>query len=149
MPHDRLKAWADRIRARGLTLHLDAPDAAGFRDCTLHTAVDRLPGLVRLPGQRLCVSVHAAADIDAAVAAGADLLLWGHVYATPSKPGRSGRGIAALAAAVRQAAPCPLIAVGGIGPADEAAVLAGGAAGWAAIRAPFAPYGSGQGVVSR
>ncbi len=142
LPHGRLEALVTQIRERGLALHLDAADAVGFGDCTVHTAINSLSGLARQPGQRLCVSVHNAADIDAAVVAGADVLLWGHVFATPSKPGRPGHGLTALAAAARQAAPRPLLAVGGIRLLDEAAILAAGAAGWAAIRAPFRRYGS-------
>lgn len=140
---------AGLIRQRGLALHLDAAEADDFPDCTVHASAAMLPGRRRAAGQRLCVSVHDDPEIDAARRAGADLLLWGHVFATPSKSGRVGRGLAALTAAVERASPLPLIAVGGLGLGHEEAVLATGAAGLAAIRAPFGGRNVAQGDISR
>ncbi len=59
------------------------------------------------------VSVHSLAEARAAAAAGADYLLAGHVFATPSKPGVAGRGtgfVREIAAAVG----IPVVAIGGI-----------------------------------
>lgn len=78
------------------------------------------------------VSTHAPAEIALAAAAGADFALFGPVHPTPSKAGAQGE--AALGRAVAAAA-IPVLAIGGIGPAEIAAVRATGAAGVAVIRA--------------
>jgi thiamine-phosphate pyrophosphorylase len=79
-------------------------------------------------------STHAVAEARAAGAGGADYVVFGPVLATPSKEGiLPPRGFAALAEAVR-AAGVPTVAVGGLGPSEESAVRAAGAAGFAAIR---------------
>jgi len=77
-------------------------------------------------------SVHAP---EAAVAsAGADYLLAGHVYPSASHPGSPPLGVAGLAAIVA-AAPCPVLAVGGIEADNVAAAIGAGAAGVAVIGA--------------
>lgn len=84
------------------------------------------------------VSTHAAPEVTAAVAAGADFVTFGPVYATPSKAAY-GRplGVAALAAVCRETT-LPVYALGGVTPARRAEVLAAGAAGCAAISAVLA-----------
>ncbi|MFN8592334.1 MAG: sulfur carrier protein ThiS [Thermomicrobiales bacterium] len=77
-------------------------------------------------------AVHDTAG--ARAAAGADYLLAGHVYPSASKPGQPPLGLAGLAAIVA-AAPCPVLAIGGITPERVAAVIATGAAGIAVIGA--------------
>lgn len=76
-------------------------------------------------------SIHRVAD---AAAAGdrADYLIFGTVFATASKPGRTPVGPTALAAAVR-ATPAPVLAVGGVTADTAGAVARAGAAGVAAI----------------
>jgi thiamine-phosphate pyrophosphorylase len=71
-----------------------------------------------------------------AIAAGADYIGCGAVFATASKDEAAGEqiGTAGLAAMVR-ASDAPVIAIGGIGPRNVAAVAATGAAGCAAIGA--------------
>ncbi len=80
-------------------------------------------------------SVHARAEAIAAAGEGADYLVFGPVYDTPSKrafgPPQGLRALAEVADAVR----CPVLAVGGITPARAAEVLAAGASGVAVIGA--------------
>jgi thiamine-phosphate pyrophosphorylase len=80
----------------------------------------------------LGVSVHDVAGAVAAAAAGADYVTFGHVFPTPSKPGLPPQGLAALRAVV-EAVDIPVLAIGGIGPANAAEVLAVGCAGVAVI----------------
>jgi len=73
-------------------------------------------------------SIH---DVEGAIAAesgGADFVVAGHVFDTPSKPGQPGRGIdwlGRVAAAVR----IPVIGIGGIDATNLADVLTVGAHG--------------------
>jgi thiamine biosynthesis protein ThiS len=77
-------------------------------------------------------SVHSP---DGAVAAiGADYVLAGHVYPSPSKPGLLPLGLRGLAAIVA-VAPCPVIAVGGITPEGVSDIMRTGARGVAVIGA--------------
>jgi thiamine-phosphate pyrophosphorylase len=79
-------------------------------------------------GALVGVSTHAPAE---PAATGADFVFFGPVYATP---GKVAQGDAALAAAVA-AAHVPVLAIGGIGAREAAAVRTAGAAGVAVIRA--------------
>lgn len=79
-------------------------------------------------------SVHSRAEAVAAVAAGADYVTFGHVFATGSKPGAAARGLRALAEVVA-AVPAPVLAIGGITAANVGEVLRTGCAGVAVIRA--------------
>lgn len=81
---------------------------------------------------RLGCSVHSAAEAAEAAEQGADYVLFGHVFATGSKPGLAPRGTAALAETVA-ASPVPVIAIGGIEPANVEEVLATGCAGVAVL----------------
>ncbi len=82
--------------------------------------------------QQVGVSVHSVGEAVAAANGGADYLLFGHVYATVSHPGRPGRGLPALRAVV-EAVDIPVLAIGGIDPARVREVMAMGCAGVAAI----------------
>ena len=75
-------------------------------------------------------SAHSDDEIDGA--AGADYMIFGTVFSTPSKPGVDGQGLDALRRAVERFHG-PVLAVGGITPANAPSVLATGAAGYAAI----------------
>jgi thiamine-phosphate pyrophosphorylase len=77
-------------------------------------------------------SVHDEAG--AAAASGADWLIFGHVFATPSKPGREPAGLKRLATVVA-ATDRPVIAIGGIDAGRARAVLARGARGVAVVGA--------------
>ena len=80
------------------------------------------------------VSTHDEAQVRAAVAAGADYLGYGPVFATRTKMNPDPvQGIQALARACALAAPVPVVAIGGITPASAAALAAAGAAAACAI----------------
>jgi thiamine-phosphate pyrophosphorylase len=78
-------------------------------------------------------SVHSRDEAAAAVGAGADFLVVGSIYQTPSHPARAAAG----PELVRQCASLgrPVIAIGGITPERAVEVKAAGAYGVAAIRA--------------
>lgn len=91
-------------------------------------------GLVkdRWPELRVGCSVHSPQEAAEAFLQGADYVLFGHVFATASKRGQPGRGLAALGEAAR-CSPGPVIAIGGIEPGHAPALLAHDAAGWAVM----------------
>jgi thiamine-phosphate pyrophosphorylase len=70
----------------------------------------------------------------AAESAGADYLIAGHVFVTASKPDRPPIGLAGLERIVA-AAPCPVLAIGGISAGNVGDVLTAGAHGAAVISA--------------
>lgn len=70
----------------------------------------------------------------AAAATGVDYLLAGHIYSSASKPGKTPLGLERLAAIVA-AAPCPVLAIGGITAERVAEVVRAGAHGVAVIGA--------------
>lgn len=77
-------------------------------------------------------STHAASEAETAAADGADYVVLGPIYATPSKAAYGAPlGIAALGAT---RVPCPVLAIGGIDPETVAAVRTAGAHGVAVIR---------------
>lgn len=79
-------------------------------------------------GGQLGASVHSAAEAVEAQQLGADYLVAGHVFATACKPGMEPRGLPWLREVCRLAT-LPVLAVGGIAPANAAAVREAGAAG--------------------
>jgi thiamine-phosphate pyrophosphorylase len=86
------------------------------------------------PGFLIGASTHSVAEARAAEADGADFVVFGPVYDTPSKRVYGApQGLGALEA-VASAVSRPVIAVGGITPARVREVLAVGAAGVAVIR---------------
>lgn len=78
-------------------------------------------------------SVHSADEAARARDEGADFVLLGHVFETPSHPGRAALGLDELGRAVR--AGLPVIAIGGIDAARARQAREAGAWGVAAIRA--------------
>lgn len=89
------------------------------------------------PGFLIGASVHSTAEARQAAAEGADFVVFGPVYDTPSKR-RYGppQGLAALEAAAA-AVPRPVLAVGGITPERVPEVRGAGAAGVAVIGAIY------------
>lgn len=86
-----------------------------------------------LLGQRLVGrSVHSVEGALAAEADGADFVIFGPVWASPSHPGQEPRGVGALAE-VATAVSIPVIAIGGVTPKHATECLSAGAAGHAAI----------------
>jgi thiamine-phosphate pyrophosphorylase len=95
------------------------------------SAARRILGAGRLVG----VSTHDPDEAHAAVAAGADYLGVGPVFATTSKArALAPRGLE-LVRVVRAAVDCPLVAIGGITPTTAPAVIAAGADAVAMIAA--------------
>lgn len=86
-----------------------------------------------LPGIRAGVSVHSADAAREAEEAGADWCVAGPAFATASHPGHAGGG-AALITAVVAATGLPVVAIGGITPAEVPPMLQAGAHGVAAVR---------------
>ena len=78
-------------------------------------------------------SVHSLPEARTAVEEGADYLLLGHVYATPSHPARQPLGLEVVRAV--SSLGVPVIAIGGITPSHARELRAAGAYGIAAIRA--------------
>lgn len=78
-------------------------------------------------------STHDTAQVARAGAEGADYVLFGPVFETPSHPGHPGLGLAALREASASSA-VAVVAIGGIDRTRAEACLASGAAGYAAIR---------------
>jgi thiamine-phosphate diphosphorylase len=87
-----------------------------------------------LPELPLGVSVHSVDEAIAAAAAGAAWLVLGTIFASVSHPGEPGVGPALLGEASRLAG-VPVIAIGGINPANASACVAAGAHGVAVISA--------------
>jgi thiamine-phosphate pyrophosphorylase len=119
-----------------------ALDAAG-----VHLAGHSLPTVQArriLGAQKLLgVSTHSLEEARRAAAEGADFVVFGPVFATPSKLAYGPpQGLQQLATVVRQVS-IPVLAIGGIEPANLAQVMQAGAYGVAMIRAVLAapdPY---------
>lgn len=132
---------ARAIVALGATLlvndRLDVALAAGAAG--VHLPEDGLDiATARALGARMIgCSRHRPADAAAAEAAGADLVILGPIFATPSKPGVTPLGVAALAEArAAMTGRATLCAIGGIDdPARARDARAAGATAIAAIRA--------------
>ncbi|MCG7381118.1 thiamine phosphate synthase [Paenibacillus sp. ACRRY] len=86
---------------------------------------------------RLGISVHSLHEAREAEERGADYLFYGHVFSSSSKPGIKPRGLSALLE-ICSAVSIPVIAIGGIEPANIAAVRAAGASGAAVISSIWA-----------
>jgi 8-oxo-dGTP diphosphatase len=121
-------------------LLLDPP--AAFRNrlgevvAGLHMPVRFLPRLTGRPvpdSMWFGVSCHSAAELTAAVEAGADYAFLGNVLPTGSHPGQPGLGWEKFAEQVADL-PLPVYGIGGLGLSDLDAAWAAGAQGIAAIR---------------
>ncbi|HET7553951.1 MAG TPA: thiamine phosphate synthase [Gemmatimonadaceae bacterium] len=88
---------------------------------------------IAAPKLPLGASVHSVEEAVAAANSGADWIVAGHVYSTPSHPGQPGRGVE-LVSAITAATTIPCIAIGGIRPKHVPALRAAGAHGVAVIR---------------
>lgn len=83
----------------------------------------------------LGASCHSVEEAREAVALGATYLTAGHVFATTCKAGLPGRGVEFLAQ-VCAAVPCPVYAIGGVGPENLPALAQAGAKG-GCVRSPL------------
>lgn len=79
-------------------------------------------------------AVHSVEGARAAADEGVDLVVFGHVFDTPSKAGVPGRGIGMLRDVCAAAAPLPVFALGGITVARVPDVRAAGAFGVGVMR---------------
>lgn len=87
------------------------------------------------PGLLLGVSTHSTAEAARARDAGADFVVLGPVFDTPSKRAYGPPlGLETLTAAARSLAPLPVVAVGGVNLGNAREVFRAGARGLAAIR---------------
>jgi thiamine-phosphate pyrophosphorylase len=116
-----------------ITVHGDIAAAAEAGAAGVHLPAGAAPSAARArlgPGALIGVSAHAPAELDAAAQAGADYATLSPIFPSASKPGYGPPlGLAALAGP----SPIPVIALGGIEPANAAACLAAGAAGLAVM----------------
>lgn len=113
---------------------IDVALAAGADGAHLPAASFPIAVARRLLGPTAWIgrSTHAASEAATAAADGADYVVLGPIYATPSKAAYGAPlGIAALGAT---RLPCPVVAIGGIEPEAVAALRAAGADGVAVIR---------------
>jgi len=95
----------------------------GIQLTTRSIPVDRVRN--RFPELRIGQSVHSLTEAATAEQAGADYVMYGHIFETGSKPGVPPRGLHALKQIVDQAT-IPVIAIGGIKPDNLQEVLATG-----------------------
>ena len=102
----------------------------------VHLTASSIPaGMVRGSfGTQLIIgfSAHTAEEVRNAGRSGADLVVYGPVFPTPGKG--PAKGIEELRRVVSAVAPFPVVALGGIEPANCREVLRAGAAGIAGIR---------------
>ncbi|HEX6534456.1 MAG TPA: thiamine phosphate synthase [Gemmatimonadaceae bacterium] len=113
---------------------VDLARAARARGVQLTSRSLRVADARRIaPDLAVGASVHAAPEACVAAEEGADWVVAGHVYATPSHAGMPGRGVA-LVRSVVAASRAPCIAIGGVRPEHVGALIAAGAHGVAVIR---------------
>jgi thiamine-phosphate pyrophosphorylase len=132
---------ASACRAAGCAFIVnDRPDVARLVEADgVHLGQEDVPVAAAravLPaGAWVGVSTHDDAELDRALAEGADYVGWGPVFETASKSGApAARGVAALRAAVaRVAGRVPVVAIGGITAENAGEVAAAGALAWAVI----------------
>jgi len=86
------------------------------------------------PEARIGVSAHTGAEAAAAARDGADFVVMGTIFPTPSHRGLPATGISGLRDAVRAARPVPVVAIGGIDPPRTGAAIEAGAHGVAVVR---------------
>lgn len=126
---------------------VDVAMAGGARGVHLASRSMRATDARRLLGSDawIGVSVHRVEEGEDAARQGADYLLAGTLFATPSHPGRRGTGtewLRSLAAAGR-----PVIGIGGVTPERVRPVLDAGAAGVAVLRGVWAAGRAGPAVM--
>lgn len=144
LPEDQYQALAAQVMAlcqkAGVPciLHtfVGAARALGARAIHLPLPVLRtLSARERAAFPVLGASCHSVEEAREAVALGATYLTAGHVFATTCKAGLPGRGVEFLAQ-VCAAVPCPVYAIGGVGPENLPALAQAGAKG-GCVRSPL------------
>lgn len=132
------KAVTERLRGRGTLVFVnDRADIAACAGAGVHLTTRSLTAeVVRAtmgPGILIGVSTHSQQEAQAAERGGADFVVFGPVFETPSK---AAYGEAVGPAALRRVATSssiPVIALGGINPTNFREALDAGAAGVAGI----------------
>lgn len=128
----------DRARRAGgwcvVNRRVDVAMAAGAQGVQLGSGALPPREARRLLGPAVAVGVsgHAPGDVRRARRAGANLVVLGTIYPTPSHPDRPGAGLSRIAAG--RDAGLPVVAIGGVTPERVPAVLGAGADGVAALR---------------
>jgi thiamine-phosphate pyrophosphorylase len=138
---ERLKALCERY---GAELYVNdridvalAVDADGVQLAATSVPLEAARSLLG-PRKRIGVSVHQLREAEEAAGRGADFVLFGPVYFTPSKASYGPpQGLARLRE-VAAAVPCPVYAIGGIKPENVAAVMESGVRGVALVSAILA-----------
>lgn len=135
--------WIEALTKKGIPLrNLSINDrmdvALAYKTGSIQLAYHSLPlplaRTLRLPDQKIGVSVHSVEEACQAQAGGADYVLFGHIFPSGCKPGKPPRGLQALQAVV-QSVKIPVIALGGITPDNCVDTLATGCAGIAIMSA--------------
>ena len=98
------------------------------------------------PGLFIGASVHSTEDAAAAVAAGVQWVVAGHVFETESHPGEEGRGTAFIGRLAAHGA-TPILAIGGIRPEHVPMLREAGAYGVAVIRGVWHASDAGAAVI--
>jgi thiazole tautomerase (transcriptional regulator TenI) len=138
-----LSLWVESLTSQGFPLRkliindrIDVAIAYGTGGVQLayHSLVPSLTRHILLPGQKMGISVHSVEEAKKGEEAGADYLLFGHVFPTGSKPGLAPRGLESLQQVVESVS-IPVIALGGITPENAGQVLSTGCAGIAMMSA--------------
>lgn len=113
----------------------DVALCAGSQAVQLGAGALPIPAVRRLGGDRLTIgaSVHSEEEARLRVSEGADYLVAGSVFDTPTHPGVKPAGVDLIA--VCREAGAPVIAIGGIGPENAGTVIRAGASGIAVVRA--------------
>jgi thiamine-phosphate pyrophosphorylase len=115
---------------------VEAAKLLGADGVHLPAAAKPIPGAHSGGARFVGRSVHEPQEVTAAVAQGADYVVFGPVYETPSKQGvLAPRGPALLLEAVRMAGRLPVVALGGVTPQTMHELRRNGASGVACIRA--------------
>lgn len=135
-------AIGEVVRGRARVLVNDRLDVAlAARADGVHLPARGLPieAARGIAGRRLVigVSTHSLEDVRRAAVGGADFVVFGSVFPTPSHPEVRGQGVE-MVAAVARAARLPVIAIGGVTARNVEALVGAGASGVAVISAVFA-----------
>ncbi|SNT67992.1 thiamine-phosphate pyrophosphorylase [Amphiplicatus metriothermophilus] len=132
----RARALASVCAARGSLLLVggDAALAAAVGAAGVHLRSDQLAHAPARAGLLLTASCHSAEELERAAAIGADLAFLGPVFPTRSHPGAEGLG-AGRFRALAEAAPLPVLALGGVDETNARLLAGPNVAGFGAIGA--------------
>lgn len=145
----RLQPAAERVGALLVVNdRVDVALALGLVGVQLGVRSLRLREVRRLVGPEALVgrSTHDDVGARSAVDDGADFVLFGNVFETPSHPGRPGRGIDALRRVVAAAGTTPLMAIGGVAVGHATAAIDAGAHGVAVLSGVWGAHAPDEAV---